>query len=132
MTTFIDTSALMALLDGNEAKHVACARAWKRLLDDDDVLLTSSYVLVEAYALAQRRLGLAAVRTLTMDFVPLLAVDWIDETAHGAGLASLLTANRRDLSLVDCVSFEVMRRRDVSQVFAIDPDFAKQGFTVVP
>ena len=30
-------------------------------------------------------------------------------------LASLLTANRRELSLVDCVSFEIMRRRDICQ-----------------
>ena len=132
MTTFVDTSALIALLDGSEAKHTACARAWTKLLADDASLVTSSYVLVETYALAQRRLGIDAVRTLTTDFVPLLAVDWIDETVHGAGLASLLTANRRELSLVDCVSFEIMRRRDISKAFTLDADFAKQGFGVTP
>jgi predicted nucleic acid-binding protein len=47
-------------------------------------------------------------------------------------VAALLTANRRELSLVDCVSFEVMRRRDITSAFAIDTDFSKQGFTVVP
>ncbi len=132
MTTFVDTSALIALLDGSESKHTACARAWRRLLTDDESLVTSSYVLVETYALAQRRLGIDAVRTLTTDYVPLLAVDWIDETVHGAGLASLLTANRRELSLVDCVSFEMMRRRDISKAFTLDADFAKQGFNVTP
>jgi predicted nucleic acid-binding protein len=101
-------------------------------LADDESLVTSSYVLVETYALAQRRLGIDAVRTLTTDYVPLLAVDWIDETVHGAALASLLTANRRELSLVDCVSFEIMRRRDVSRAFTLDADFAKQGFNVTP
>jgi predicted nucleic acid-binding protein len=130
--TFVDTSALIALLDGNEAKHIACARSWRKLLADDEVLVTSSYVLVETYALAQRRLGIDAVRTLTTDYVPLLAVDWIDETVHGAALASLLTANRRELSLVDCASFEIMRRRDISKAFALDADFAKQGFSVAP
>jgi predicted nucleic acid-binding protein len=132
MTTFVDTSALIALLDSSEARHAPCARAWKKLLDDDDSLVTSSYVLVETYALAQRRLGMEAVRTLTTDFAPLLVVDWIDEPIHSAALAALLTANRRELSLVDCVSFEVMRRRDVTRAFAIDTDFSKQGFTVVP
>ncbi len=130
--TFVDTSALISLLDGNEAKHFACARTWKILLADNEPLVTSSYVLVETYALAQRRLGIDAVRTLTTDFVPLLAVDWIDETVHGAGMASLLTANRRELSLVDCVSFEIMRRRDISKAFALDADFEKQGFSVTP
>jgi predicted nucleic acid-binding protein len=50
----------------------------------------------------------------------------------GAGLAAMLTANRKELSLVDCVSFEVMRRRDVTRAFALDTDFASQGFLVTP
>ena len=132
MSVFVDTSALIALLDGGEDRHVVCGRAWKKLLQEDASLVTSSYVMVETYGLAQRRLGLDAVRVLTTDFLPLITVDWVDEFVHGAALAALLTANRRDLSLVDCVSFEIMRRRDVARAFALDSDFSKQGFAVVP
>ncbi len=132
MTVFVDTSALVALLDASEARHAACARAWKDLLREDASLVTSSYVMVETYALAQRRLGRDAIRVLTADFVPLITVDWVDEFVHGAGLAALLTTNRRDLSLVDCVSFEVMRRRDITRALALDPDFKSQGFSVAP
>ena len=132
MIVFVDTSALISLLDANEAKHARCARAWEKLLRDDTRLVTSSYVMVETYALAQRRLGLDAVRTLVSDFLPLITVDWVDEFVHGAAIAALLTANRRDLSLVDCVSFEIMRRRDATRAFALDSDFTKQGFAVLP
>lgn len=132
MTVFVDTSALIALLDASEAKHAVCAREWKRLLAADAALVTSSYVIVETCAVAQRRLGMAAVRSLTTDFVPLLAIDWVDEPVHAAGHAALLTANRKELSLVDCVSFELMRRRDVSTAFALDADFGDQDFSVVP
>lgn len=132
MTIFVDTSALIALLDASEARHAACAREWKRLLASDASLVTSSYVIVETCAVAQRRMGMAAVRSLTTDFMPLLAIDWVDETVHGAGHAAMLTANRKELSLVDCVSFEIMRRRDVATALALDSDFASQGFSVVP
>ena len=132
MTVFVDTSALIALLDASETKHAACAREWKRLLGKDASFITSNYVVVETCAVAQRRLGMAAVRSLTTDFMPLLAIDWVDETVHGAGHAAMLTANRKELSLVDCVSFEIMRRRDVSTAFALDADFAAQGFRVLP
>ena len=132
MTVFVDTSALIALLDASEAKHAVCAREWKRLLAADAALVTSSYVIVETCAVAQRRLGMAAVRSLTTDFVPLLAIDWVDEPVHAGGHAALLTANRKELSLVDCVSFELMRRRDVSTAFALDADFGDQDFSVVP
>lgn len=132
MTVFVDTSALVALLDSSEERHQATARAWTTLMQEDASLVTSSYVMVETYALTQRKLGLDAVRVLTADFLPLITVDWVDEFVHGAGLASLLTANRRDLSLVDCVSFEIMRRRDLTRALALDSDFSKQGYIVLP
>ena len=89
-------------------------------------------VLVETYALVQRRLGLEAVRTLSQDFVPLLSVIWVDSPLHDVGLAAVLGANRRDLSVVDCVSFGAMRQRQLAEVFAFDEDFRAQGFRVLP
>jgi len=38
---------------------------------------------------------------------------------------------RKKLSLVDCVSFNLMRRLGVKKVFAFDPHFKEQGFTLV-
>jgi hypothetical protein len=46
------------------------------------VLLSSNYVLVETFALVQRRLGMAAVRTLEREFVPLLSLHWLDAELH--------------------------------------------------
>jgi len=35
------------------------------------------------------------------------------------------------LSLVDCVSFEVMRRIGMNRVFCFDPHFEEHGFEVL-
>jgi predicted nucleic acid-binding protein len=88
-------------------------------------------VLVETYALAGRRLGPAAVRAFRADFAPLVDVIWVDEALHEAGLDVLVARNRRQLSLVDAVSFAAMRQRGLHEVFALDPHFAEEGFVPV-
>jgi len=51
---------------------------------------------------------------------------------HRAAEGSLLTARRKDVSLVDWVSFEVMRREGISTAFGFDRDFVEQGFALIP
>ena len=130
--TFVDTSGLLPLLDGDERHHSSCAAAWRSLLSEDERLLTTNYVLVESFALVQRRLGLDAVQVLCGDFLPLLRVVWLDQATHQAAVGALLTAARRRLSLVDCASFEIMRRHDVARAFTLDAHFGEQGFVCVP
>ena len=132
MSLFIDTSALYALLDGDEHRHADMVAAWRIVTDNERVLFTSNYVLVETFALVQRRLGLEAVHGLADVFVPLLQPVWVDEELHAAAVASLFTGARRHLSLVDCTSFELMRRLGLTDVLALDTDFARQGFNLLP
>lgn len=132
MSLFVDTSALLAVLDASDAGHPAAAEAWSDILDTDEELVTTSYVLVELYALVQRRLGLAALQTLDRDVYPLLHIVWVDAEPHRAGVAAVLGAGRRRLSLVDCVSFYVMSERGLTRAFALDRHFAERGFDIVP
>jgi predicted nucleic acid-binding protein len=132
MSVFVDTSAVLAMLDGADVRHPEGEATWRRLLGDEDPLVTSSYVLLEAYALIQARIGLDAVRDLRERIWPLVDVEWVGDELHEVAIAALLAANRRQLSLVDCVSFEVMRRLGIRRVFAFDAHFEEQGFEVVP
>ena len=43
-------------------------------------------------------------------------------------MAALPAAGRRHLSLVNCASFEVIRRANVTTAFAYDQHFGDQGF----
>jgi predicted nucleic acid-binding protein len=130
---FVDTSALYAVLDADDARHAEAAASWNRLLDgiDEGHLegVTHGSVLVESSALVQRRLGMPAVRALHDRVVPVLTVRWVDADLHGRAVSALLAADRREVSLVDWTSFEMMRSRGVEAAFAYDDDFGAQGFT---
>ena len=132
MSLFVDTSAILAIIDADQSGHRDVVHAFDAAIDEGNPLYTSNYVLVETFALVQRRLGLAASRDLASAFVPLLNTLWVDEAVHETALSALLAAGRRSLSLVDCTSFEIMRRHGLTQVVALDRDFSRQGFRVVP
>lgn len=132
MTVFVDTSAILAVLDSSDECHDSAAEEFRSLLDGKEALETSSYVLVESHALVQARLGMEAVQTLVRDLVALFTVVWIDGDLHRAAVSAVLAANRRRLSLVDCASFEVMTRRGLRTAFTLDRHFEEQGFEVVP
>jgi uncharacterized protein len=131
LSVFVDTSGLVAMLDADEERHAVAAAEWSRLVETDEVLVATNYVLLETFALVQRRLGLDAVRLLVRDVVPLLQIEWVGEETHVAAVAVLMAANRRSLSLVDCASFETMRRRGLTRAFAFDQHFVEQGFVGV-
>lgn len=128
MAVFVDTSAFYASLDADDDNYQAAMQVWRNLEKLGEVPCTSNYVLVETMAVVGRRLGLQAVRDFQTQFVPLLEVHWVDESLHKLAVAALLTAGRRNLSLVDCVSFDVMRRLGMEKTFAFDAHFAEQGF----
>jgi predicted nucleic acid-binding protein len=131
VNVFLDTSACYAGLDRDDANHGAARVVWDRLLTGSDRVLTTNYVIVEALALIQNRLGLRVVRELMSDLFPLLEVEWISPEDHSLACSALLAAGRRSLSLVDCVSFQVMRRLGLRDVFTFDRHFAEQGFKVM-
>lgn len=132
MTIFVDTSALLAVLDADDQNHALAKDAWYKMVSHEECLLCTNYILVEAFALVQHRLGMEAVRSLHDDILPIVSVEWMDAQSHYSSVMAMLIAGRRRLSLVDCASFETMRRLGVSTAFAFDPDFEEQGFKIIP
>ncbi len=127
---FVDTSALLALVVGSDQAHGEASEGFARLRAERASLVTSSYVLVETYALLQARIGIGAVRIFREAFAPLLDVLWVDEPTHERALDDLLLRDARKLSLVDASSFELMRANRVDRAFAFDPHFREEGYTL--
>lgn len=106
MTTLVDTSASLAMLDADGDDHAAAKELWQPLVSQDAPLACTNYILVETFALAQRRLGMGAARTLPEDLLPVV--------------------------VVDRVSFDAMRRLDIETAFAFDRHLADRGFSTIP
>jgi predicted nucleic acid-binding protein len=132
MLILIDTSAFLAILNREDDNHSTAKGLWHELLHSESVLVSNNYILVESFALIQRRLGMEAVRVFQEDILPLINIEWIDKETHKSGMSALLAASKRNLSLVDCVSFETMRTLGIKTIFAFDPHFAEQGFKCIP
>jgi predicted nucleic acid-binding protein len=132
VTVFVDTSGFYAVLDRDDTNHPKAKQVWTALLSEPAALVTNNYVLLETAALLQHRIGLAAVRAFHEEVVPLLQVHWVTEEQHRSGMEAVLSAARKKLSLVDCVSFQIMRQYGVRQAFCFDSHFGEQGFTTKP
>jgi predicted nucleic acid-binding protein len=128
MKVFIDTSAIMAILNPEDINYPTARQIWTRLVMEQASIATTNYVLLETFALLQNRQGLPAVRACQEGIVPLLQIIWVNSDLHQAALGGLFIANRRALSLVDCSSFETVRRLGIREIFAFDRHFLDQGF----
>ena len=127
---FLDTSAIYAWADAADPNHRVSIRRLQAILDSREELLTHNYVLVESTALLQARLGLSAVARLTKDTTAFV-IEWVDDDLHASGLRELERSKKRHVSLVNHISFLVMKRRGVATAFAFDPDFVSAGFQLV-
>lgn len=124
---FLDTSAIYALADEADPNHERAKRLLEHALEAEEDLLVHSYILVESAALIQSRLGLEqALRFLHES--ESFSIHWVTPADHHKGVDVLRRRRRRKLSLVDCVSFVIMRRLGVKRALAFDPDFEREGF----
>ncbi len=124
---FLDTSAIYALADTLDANHDRAVELFSRALTHEETLLVHNYILVESAALLQRRLGTTSAMQFMRD-ADTFQVHWIEADDHRRSIAIWHERKRRNLSLVDCMSFLVMRLYDVRQVLAFDSDFEREGF----
>ena len=129
--TFVDTSALLAILDRRDPRNLEAVALWNQLLDSGEELFTTNYVIVETAALLQNRLGFEAARGLLNDAMAVSAARWIDGGLHQEAVESYLAAGRRKSSLVDCASFAAMHEAGCRRAFAFDKHFQEAGFELL-
>jgi predicted nucleic acid-binding protein len=132
MKIFVDTAAFLAVLNANDQFHPSAKKNWDAMLASNSTLYSSNYIILETITLLQHRFGVEAVRLFESDILPIIDIAWVGEEIHRQGMSALLVANRRNLSLVDCTSFEIMRQAGLDTAFTFDHHYKEQGFIVIP
>ncbi len=129
---FVDTSALLPLLDRDDQDHDYLVNAVGTLSISQTALVTSSYVLVEAGSLVRSRLGVSAFRRLGEIMERGVEIVWVDEELHRRAWKEASAGGKRAPSLVDWVSFLLMAELDITTALARDRHFVQQGFRILP
>lgn len=118
----VDSSAIVALVDSDDATHPAMVDAYRELVDAGYRLFTTNYVVAEAYDLLMAGVGPAVARQWLRGSK--LAVYHADEQdVRKAQREVIRSSNARGLSLTDAVSLVVMERLNVVDAIAADPNF---------
>lgn len=122
LVAFVDSSALVALVDRDDATHAAAVEAYRGLVESGYKLVTTNHVIAETYDLLSGGLGAALARQWLRDVN--IAVYHADEQDEAKARRLIIAAaEQRLLSYTDAVSLVVMDRLSIADAFAIDPNF---------
>jgi predicted nucleic acid-binding protein len=120
-----DSSAILALLDRDDADHEAAIRAVDGLAREGRPSFITNYIEAEAHALLLRKLGRATAREwLFNGGLPVVRVHPREEERAKEILARY---EDKDWSLCDSISFAVMEAREVGTAFTFDHHFRQFG-----
>ena len=127
---FVDTSAWYPLVVRSHPDHLALATALRKRVTAGARVVTTNLVVAETHALLLRRVGYAAalafVRTVRQ---PPNVVVVSKEATEQLAIDDWLTPyDDQSFSLVDCVSFVVMRERRIAEALTLDHHFTVAGF----
>lgn len=127
---FVDTSALLTLLDADDSRHEPVRREFAAHRTDD--LVTHGYVVAESLAVARRRLGVDGVITLLDDVFPAIELLPIDLGLHTEATRRYRASLPTGVSFVDRLSLTLLEREGITTALVLDTDFASAGVTTLP
>ena len=127
---FVDASALFALTDRTDRFHDLAVRF---IESNDQVLVTSNFVVHETVTLIRMRLGHKIAVEVGRKLFDLTVTSLIKVTTADERKAWTIFQRYQDkrFSFVDCTSFALMQRLRIEAAFAFDDDFRRFSEWVV-
>lgn len=116
-----DSSAILALLDADDADHEAAVASARQIAAEKRPSFITNYVEVEAHALLLRKLG----RTLAREWLLTGGLPVIRALREEEDRAREIVARHadKDWSLCDAISFAVLDVRGIRRAFTFDRHF---------
>ena len=130
---FIDSSAFIGQSCVDDQYHRDARKISKKLRKEQSIGVTTDFVLSKTLTFLTIRVGHHA------------AIKFYDSLERAANLIIVYTTQKdfqqameifkqyhdKDFSFVDCISFAIMTKQNLTQAFTFDQHFAQAGFEVV-
>ena len=126
---FVDTGALYALLDGDDANHRDARRTLHALKKRRLEPVLTNFVVAETHALLVARLDAETARRWLLGNV--WRVERAQEDDESRARAIIARYTDKTFTYTDATSFAVMERLGLKTAFAFDAHFRQYGFQVI-
>ncbi len=126
---FLDTSAIYAIADADDAGHCRCLEIYRRT----PRFLCHGAVLLESFSLLCKRIHKQAAVTVmsAIRTSPRIEVVHVDPPLLAAGWERAVRFDDKEWDWVDCISFELMERRGLVWAHTMDHHFRQAGFRIM-
>jgi predicted nucleic acid-binding protein len=126
---FIDTGAFLAKEITNDQHHSEAVNFWHTLVENRVTLYSSEHVLDEAMTLLARRTNYSWAALWGQEALA-SGISWLraEEKDWAGAMRNMQKFADQGVSFTDCVSFVLMRRQGLRDVFGFDRHFSAAGF----
>lgn len=128
---YVDTSAFLALLDGDEPNHEKAEKAFKNYATSEFSLCTTDYVLCELFTLlrCRRKVPIEDImRFIKSIEIANIEIFGITMEVFKDAFYFMKKYDDHYFSMTDCVSFVVMKDLKTKDVLTTDKHFTIAGF----
>jgi predicted nucleic acid-binding protein len=131
---FVDTGGWLGVLDPKDKYHAQATDFFRHALSAYAYLVTTNLVIAETYINIRR----SSSHEKAVAFLDLIEKSgrihcvWSDDELEMSAREVLRLYHDQNFSYTDAVSFAVMQRDGMHDVFAFDRHFRTMGFTVLP
>lgn len=128
---FVDTGAFVALEDESDQYHDEAIQFREHVLRQENYnIISSSYVLDETLTLIRARLGVKTSIGFSRQIRKSKIIKFIrvSEEIEKNAIKIFESYEDKTFSFTDCVSFAIMKQREMREAFTFDLHFDQMGF----